>query len=161
MTSESDWKDEANAAGAEVDASLASKDAAGVDAGEGGYVHYIPADEIDAEDASEEGDEEGGEDPARAPHDLKSLRKLIDQKNKSMVRLLNRRAGYALKIAEVKRAENLPIRDDAREAQVLEKVSKYNKGPLSDAALHRIFNCIMEEHRRLEEEQQGASGETA
>jgi chorismate mutase len=85
--------------------------------------------------------------------DLKSLRKLIDQKNKSMVRLLNRRAGYALRIAEVKRAEGLAIRDDEREKEVLKKVSRYNKGPLSDEALHRIFMCIMEEHRKLEGEQ--------
>jgi|GEM_PF-3435763 len=88
-------------------------------------------------------------DPASVS-DLKSLRKLIDQKNKSMVRLLNRRAGYALRIAEVKKAEGLAIRDDAREKEVLNKVSRYNKGPLSDEALHRIFKCIMEEHRKLE-----------
>jgi chorismate mutase len=90
--------------------------------------------------------------------DLKSLRKLIDQKNKSIVRLLNRRAGYALRIAEVKRAEGLAIRDDEREKEVLKKVSRYNKGPLSDEALHRIFNCIMEEHRRLEGEHPGDEG---
>jgi chorismate mutase len=110
-------------------------------------------DDSDWKDAGD-GADEGAGDPAEAPTDLKSLRKLIDQKNKSMVRLLNRRAGYALKIAEVKRAENLPIRDDARERQVLEKVSRYNKGPLSNEALHRIFSCIMEEHRRLEAEYQ-------
>jgi chorismate mutase len=149
----SDWKDEASAAGAEVDASLDSATESGVDAGTAGegYVHYVPAEEAD------DADEEGGEEASgfgEIPSDLKSLRKLIDQKNKSMVRLLNRRAGYALKIAEVKRAGNLPIRDDARERQVLEKVSRYNKGPLSNEALHRIFNCIMEEHRRLEEEQE-------
>lgn len=96
-------------------------------------------------------------DPASL-NDLKSLRKLIDQKNKSMVRLLNRRAGYALRIAEVKKAQGLAIRDDAREKEVLNKVSRYNKGPLSDEALHRIFNCIMEEHRKLEGEFPGAEG---
>jgi chorismate mutase len=97
---------------------------------------------------------EGGtfeKDPASLS-DLKSLRKLIDQKNKSIVRLLNRRAGYALRIAEVKRAEGLAIRDDEREKEVLKKVSRYNKGPLSDEAMHRIFMCIMEEHRKLEGE---------
>ena len=158
--SKGDWKDEAAAAGAEVDASLDSEAESGVDAGaaEEGYVHYIPADEIDdgEEDRDDEGGEEAGSGFVSMPTDLKSLRKRIDQKNKSMVRLLNRRASYALKIAEIKHAENLPVRDDAREAEVLERVSRYNKGPLSDAALHRIFNCIMEEHRRLEEEAKAA-----
>jgi chorismate mutase len=106
--------------------------------------------------ASEEGVLESGsgsfEADPQSLSDLKSLRKLIDQKNKSIVRLLNRRAGYALRIAEVKRAENLPIRDDEREKEVLKKVSRYNKGPLTDEALHRIFACIMEEHRKLEGE---------
>jgi chorismate mutase len=109
------------------------------------------ADEEAIEEAAEGGSFE--KDPASLS-DLKSLRKLIDQKNKSMVRLLNRRAGYALRIAEVKRAEGLAIRDDEREKEVLKKVSRYNKGPLSDEALHRIFMCIMEEHRKLEGEQQ-------
>lgn len=166
--SESDWKDEAAAGGAEVDASLESPAESGVDAGEAAraeaeayaaseaaYAQYVPAEEIDDE-GGEDSEDDGRAEPV--PHDLKSLRKLIDQKNKSMVRLLNRRAGYALKIAEIKHAQGLPVRDDAREAQVLEKVSKYNKGPLSDAALHRIFNCIMEEHRRLEEEAKALPG---
>jgi chorismate mutase len=174
---EDDWKAEAAAAGAEVDASLDSGAESGVDAGaaEDGYAHYVPADEIRAEgtplrgfafvekpegsDEDEEDGEEGGAGFVSMPNDLKSLRKRIDQKNKSMVRLLNRRASYALKIAEVKQAEGLAIRDDAREAEVLERVSRYNKGPLSDAALHRIFMCIMEEHRKLEGEHQDASRE--
>lgn len=131
-----DWKDPE-----------ASKAAEGAE--ESGYVHYIPADEID-DGEEEEGNEGAGF--AQAPSDLKSLRKSIDQKNKSMVRLLNRRAGYALKIAEIKKTEGLAIRDDEREKEVLKKVSRYNKGPLSDEALHRIFLCIMEEHRKLEGE---------
>jgi chorismate mutase len=114
-----------------------------------------PEDDWDGtESVAEEGSTESGsfETDPKSLSDLKSLRKLIDQKNKSIVRLLNRRAGYALRIAEVKRAEGLAIRDDEREKEVLKKVSRYNKGPLSDEALHRIFNCIMEEHRKLEGE---------
>ena len=114
-----------------------------------------PEDDWDgSESGAEEASTESGsfETDPKSLSDLKSLRKLIDQKNKSIVRLLNRRAGYALRIAEVKRAEGLAIRDDEREKEVLKKVSRYNKGPLSDEALHRIFNCIMEEHRKLEGE---------
>ena len=113
---------------------------------------------VESVEASEEGVTESGsfEADPKSLTDLKSLRKLIDQKNKSIVRLLNRRAGYALRIAEVKAVEGLAIRDDEREKEVLKKVSRYNKGPLSDEALHRIFNCIMEEHRRLEADHNGA-----
>ncbi len=120
-----------------------------------------PEDDWDGtESVAEEGSTESGsfETDPKSLSDLKSLRKLIDQKNKSIVRLLNRRAGYALRIAEVKRTEGLAIRDDEREKEVLKKVSRYNKGPLSDDALHRIFNCIMEEHRRLEGEHKDDEG---
>ena len=114
-------------------------------------------DEQVAEPVEAPGSESFEQDP-KSLSDLKSLRKLIDQKNKSIVRLLNRRAGYALRIAEVKQAEGLAIRDDEREKEVLKKVSRYNKGPLSDEALHRIFNCIMEEHRKLEGEHPDSEG---
>ena len=79
-----------------------------------------PEDDWDAStsSATEEGDSDVAEaseekgsfeaDP-KSLSDLKSLRKLIDQKNKSIVRLLNRRAGYALRIAEVKRTEGLAL----------------------------------------------------
>ena len=109
--------------------------------------------EANSPSGSEEVETSGSfEKDPKSLSDLKSLRKLIDQKNKSIVRLLNRRAGYALRIAEVKAIEGLAIHYEAREKEVLKKVSKYNKGPLSDEALHRIFACIMEEHRKLEAE---------
>jgi chorismate mutase len=114
--------------------------------------------EDDWEGTAEVSESTSFETDPKSLSDLKSLRKLIDQKNKSIVRLLNRRAGYALRIAEVKLAEGLAIRDDEREKEVLKKVSRYNKGPLSDEALHRIFNCIMEEHRKLEGESKDSEG---
>ncbi len=86
------------------------------------------------------------------PESLDDWRGRIDSLNAQLVKLLNERARCAEQIAAFKQRNGLPVFDAARERAVLDKVSAHNDGPLSDEALHRIFNCIMEEHRRLQEE---------
>lgn len=85
------------------------------------------------------------------PESLDDWRRRIDTLNAELVKLLNERARCAEQIAEFKQRSGLPVFDAAREKAVLDGVSAHNAGPLSDEALHRIFNCIMEEHRLLQE----------
>jgi chorismate mutase len=68
-----------------------------------------------------------------------------------LLELLNERAKCAQAIAEVKKKKMLPIYDPLREKQVFDAVLSKNNGPLSDEAIRRIFECIIAEHRRLEE----------
>jgi chorismate mutase len=86
------------------------------------------------------------------PESLDDWRGRIDTLNGQLVKLLNERARCAQQIAAFKERAGLPIFDSRREQTVLDKVSAENLGPLSDEALHRIFNCIMEEHRLLQEQ---------
>jgi chorismate mutase len=86
------------------------------------------------------------------PESLDDWRARIDTLNAQLVKLLNERARCAEQIAAFKGRAGLPIFDSQREKAVLETVSAQNVGPLSDEALHRIFNCIMEEHRLLQEQ---------
>jgi chorismate mutase len=86
------------------------------------------------------------------PESLEDWRARIDTLNTQLVKLLNERARCAEQIAEFKKRSGLPVFDAKREQAVLDKVSAGNDGPLSDTALHRIFNCIMEEHRLLQEQ---------
>jgi chorismate mutase len=88
------------------------------------------------------------------PESLDDWRARIDTLNAQLVKLLNERARCAQQIAAFKERAGLPIFDSQREQKVLDKVSADNLGPLSDEALHRIFNCIMEEHRLLQEQRQ-------
>jgi chorismate mutase-like protein len=86
------------------------------------------------------------------PESLDDWRSRIDALNARLVELLNERARCAEQIAEFKKRTGLPVFDAKREKEVLDRVTGHNAGPLSDDALHRIFNCIMEEHRLLQEQ---------
>lgn len=83
--------------------------------------------------------------------DLADWRSRIDALNGQLVDLLSERAKCAVAIAELKKKKMLPILDALREKQVLDAVISRNRGPLSDESIRRIFECIMAEHRKLEE----------
>ncbi len=83
---------------------------------------------------------------------LPEWRSEIDELDKKLVTLFNQRALLALKIGSEKRKQGLPMRSLEREEQVLANVKKLNTGPLSDEALGRLFQQLMDEFCRLEEE---------
>jgi chorismate mutase len=83
--------------------------------------------------------------------ELSDWRDRIDGLNLRLLELLNERAKCAQAIAELKKKKLLPIFDPQREQQVFDAVLSRNQGPLSDGAIRRIFECIIAEHRLLEE----------
>jgi chorismate mutase len=83
--------------------------------------------------------------------DLSDWRKRIDELNLKLLEALNERARCAQAIAEIKKMKMLPVLDGERERQVIEAMLAKNGGPLPDDSVRRIFECIMAEHRRLEE----------
>jgi len=56
--------------------------------------------------------------------DLAELRVEIDQIDRQLVELFNKRMDIAAQVAEYKKANNLPVLDEKREAALLEKVQK-------------------------------------
>ncbi len=76
----------------------------------------------------------------------------IDDVDKKLVDLLNERARYADEIGKIKEQLGLDAYTPQREHEVLENVLRSNKGPLSDAALRRLFERIIDESRKLERE---------
>lgn len=83
--------------------------------------------------------------------ELADWRGRIDELNLKLLEILSDRARCALAIAELKKKKMLPVLDATRERQVLDAVISRNPGPLSNDAVRRIFECIMAEHRGLEE----------
>ena len=84
--------------------------------------------------------------------DISDWRAKIDVLDEILVELLSRRAEYALKIGEIKKAEGMKIHSPERERWILQEVQALNNGPLADEAIRRVFERIIDESRRLERE---------
>ncbi len=87
--------------------------------------------------------------------DLEDWRKKIDGLDEKLLDLLSQRMACALEIGKIKSATDQPIYSPERETRVLNGLKKMNEGPLSDAAVQRIFQQIIDESRRLEQDHSG------
>jgi chorismate mutase-like protein len=76
---------------------------------------------------------------------LSDWRRRIDDIDRKLVALLNERSHCALEIGKLKQAQNLPLYQPDREREVLENAERANPGPLSDAAIRRLFERIIDE----------------
>ena len=77
-------------------------------------------------------------------------RRRIDEIDKKLVKLLNDRSQCALEIGRIKQESNIPLYQPDRENEVLENAENENKGPLTDAAIRRLFERIIDEARSAE-----------
>ena len=77
-------------------------------------------------------------------------RRRIDEIDKKLVELLNERSQCALEIGRIKQESNIPLYQPDRENEVLANAESNNKGPLSDAAIRRLFERIIDEARSAE-----------
>ena len=81
---------------------------------------------------------------------LADWRRRIDEIDRKLVELLNERSKCALEIGKLKQQANLPLYQPDRENEVLENAEQNNKGPLTDAAIRRLFERIIDEARSAE-----------
>ena len=81
---------------------------------------------------------------------LSDWRRRIDEIDKKLVALLNERSKCALEIGRLKHAANLPLYQPEREIEVLANAERENSGPLTDAAIRRLFERIIDEARAAE-----------
>jgi chorismate mutase / prephenate dehydratase len=82
--------------------------------------------------------------------DLQSLREQIDAVDRELLALLNRRAGLAMAVGEIKKREGSPVFRPEREAQVIEGLKAANSGPLRTDSVAPIWREIMSASRALE-----------
>jgi chorismate mutase len=83
---------------------------------------------------------------------LSDWRRRIDEIDRKLVQLLNERSHCALEIGKLKQAQNLPLYQPDREREVIKHAQTENAGPLSDAAIRRLFERIIDEARSAERE---------
>lgn len=87
---------------------------------------------------------------------LAELRQHIDAADAELLALLNRRAGLANEVGELKRAEGSPVFRPEREAQVIHSQQTANPGPLKAENVAHIWREIMSACRSLEAPQRVA-----
>ena len=81
---------------------------------------------------------------------LADWRRRIDEIDKKLVELLNERSRCALEIGKLKQEAHIPLYQPERENEVLANAESNNSGPLTDAAIRRLFERIIDEARAAE-----------
>lgn len=83
---------------------------------------------------------------------LDEHRDAIDQIDLAILERLNARASVVEKIGAIKKEMRFPIYEPKREDAVFRNVITGNQGPLSEAAVRRLFERIIDEMRTLQRE---------
>lgn len=82
--------------------------------------------------------------------DMAPYRERIDILDRAMLQIMNERVKCAHAIGAIKKKLGMPVYVPSREEQVLRNVIAENAGPLSDAAVRRLFERVIDETRSLE-----------
>lgn len=90
--------------------------------------------------------------PEEAARLLDQYRIEIDSLDLRILDILNERTRIVEKIGAVKREASLPVYEPKREDAVYRNVLSHNQGPLSEAAVRRLFERIIDEMRTLQRE---------
>jgi chorismate mutase/prephenate dehydratase len=88
--------------------------------------------------------------PDAVSPELLALRTQIDALDRELLALLNRRAGLALQVGEIKKREGSVAFRPEREAQVIDGLKAANPGPLASESVAPIWREIMSACRALE-----------
>jgi chorismate mutase-like protein len=83
--------------------------------------------------------------------DIVEWRKRIDGIDEKLLKLFNERAQCAIEIGKLKVKQGIEIHDPSREKDIISRICAINSGPLSNDAVQRIFKCLINESKKLEE----------
>ena len=75
--------------------------------------------------------------------DIPTLRKQIDAIDDQILELINRRLSSARAIGRIKQHSGTAVVDSRREAEIFQRLSSLNKGPLKAGALYHIFGSTI------------------
>ena len=81
---------------------------------------------------------------------LEKLRSRIDELDSELLKLLNERAKCVIKIGKIKQKEKKDVLVPLREKELLERLRKVNKGPMTDAMVIYLFQQIIDTLKDLQ-----------
>ncbi|HVV50084.1 MAG TPA: prephenate dehydratase [Polyangia bacterium] len=82
------------------------------------------------------------ENPEVLKQELAALRAKIDAADDEILRLLNQRAGYVGRVADLKTAISVPFYVPSRERQIAERLAAANPGPFPSDSIRSVFQEI-------------------
>ncbi|MEI7811308.1 MAG: chorismate mutase [Ignavibacteria bacterium] len=81
---------------------------------------------------------------------LKKLRNKVDFFDRMLVRILNQRTKSAVMIGRIKTSLDQPTYNPERERQVIGKINQNNQGPLTEEAIYRIYERVLDQSRAIQ-----------
>ena len=81
---------------------------------------------------------------------LENLRSLIDELDSELLKLLNKRAKYVIKIGKIKQKEKKDVLVPQREKVLLERLTSINEGPMTDSMVMILFQQIIDTLKDLQ-----------
>jgi len=84
-------------------------------------------------------------------NELEQCRKEIDEIDKELINLFERRMDVAIRVANYKKENDLPIYNEERESKVIKKNVDNLKNKNYDLLARRFFLSVMELSRSLQE----------
>jgi chorismate mutase len=88
--------------------------------------------------------------------ELEHLREDIDRIDRQILELVAERVRIVLKVGDLKREHDLQVYDPDRERRLTQRLGELAPAPLDASTVRRVFERIIDESRRLE--QQHVSG---
>lgn len=93
--------------------------------------------------------------------DIADWRRLIDELDREIVRLISKRAEAAKEIGKLKRTTELPVYEPNRERVVFDNVRSHNPGPLPDIELVHIYERIIDVMRAIQRSELASQAKSA
>ena len=84
--------------------------------------------------------------------DIQELREQIDRIDSEIIRLYDERMEMARKIGQYKKEHRLPVRDETREQELLDRVGK-EAGTAHEQGVRALFSLLMAQSRAYQEQQ--------
>ena len=81
---------------------------------------------------------------------LEKLRSRIDELDSELLKLLNERANFVIEIGKIKQKEKKDVLVPLREKELLDRLSNFNKGPMTDVMVIYLFQQIIDTLKELQ-----------
>lgn len=85
--------------------------------------------------------------------DIADWRRQIDELDRQLVSLINKRAECALEIGRLKRNSEMPVYEPDRERIIFENIARNNTGPLSTMQMRQIFERLVDVMRQIQSDE--------